>query len=173
MGTGGRQTQIHQKVTERDGLESRGEFGKGLRGPQERTFSGRPHRASAGSGWKQSRALRSRRSSQSPGREQRTCGHRVDGRGWGRSCPGHVLYLPVAVTQSYNPLIPDLGVLVNGLAFFVNIDRLCLKDRRFQRLARRKRQSGVKPAPRRRVEHHTLIRTPCITVTGAGTPSAH
>lgn len=31
--------------------------------------------------------------------------------------------LPVAVTQSYNPLIPDLGVLVNALTF-LNINRL-------------------------------------------------
>lgn len=49
------------------------------------------------------------------------------------------LYLPVAVTQSYNPLIPDLGVLVNALTFLININRLCLKDKSFQRLSTQKR----------------------------------
>lgn len=49
------------------------------------------------------------------------------------------LYLPVAVTQSYNPLIPDLGVLVNALTFLININRLCLKDKSFQRLFNQKR----------------------------------
>lgn len=49
------------------------------------------------------------------------------------------LYLPVAVTQSYNPLIPDLGVLVNALTFLINSNRLCLKDKSFQRLFNQKR----------------------------------
>lgn len=45
---------------------------------------------------------------------------------------GARLYLPVTVTQSYNSLIPNLGVLVNSLIFFININRLCLKDKVFR-----------------------------------------
>lgn len=47
-------------------------------------------------------------------------------------------HLPVVVTQSYDSLIPDLGVLINALIFFTNINRFCLKDKRFQRLSNQK-----------------------------------
>lgn len=90
------------------------------------------HLASAGSGLKQSQAPRSQRSSQSPGRQQRRCGHWVTANDVrDRTSPEQQaeLYLPVSITQSYNSLIPNLGVLVNALTFFVNINRLCLKDK--------------------------------------------
>lgn len=48
------------------------------------------------------------------------------------------LYLPVVITQSYDSLVPDLGVLINALIFFANINRFCLKDKRFQRLSNQK-----------------------------------
>lgn len=51
------------------------------------------------------------------------------------------LYLPVSITQSYNSLIPNLGVLVNSLTFFININRFCLKDKSFQKLSNQNRKS--------------------------------
>jgi len=121
------------------------------------SFAGVKRLASAGSGLKQSQALKSQRSSRSPGREQRTFGDWVYRKR--RTTPGQhaELYLPVTVTQSYNSLIPNLGVLVNSLTFFININRLCLKDKSFQRLSNRKRYSEQKLMRRNEPVSKTLI----------------
>ena len=118
----------------------------GFHYPSE-SFAGVKCLASAGFGLKQSQALISRRSSRSPGREQRHLGIRFTANNKGdRTTLGQCaeFYLPVTVAQSYNSLIPNLGVLVNSLTFFININRFCFKDKSVQRLSNHKRYSEQK-----------------------------